>query len=44
VLRGLLEHGRSRGELAPSADVDFLAELVFATLWYRILVRHQRYM
>jgi len=41
VLRELLERGRGRGELAASADLDFLVELVFATLWYRILVRHQ---
>jgi hypothetical protein len=41
VLRGLLERGRGRGELAASADLDFLVELVFAAVWYRILVRHQ---
>jgi AcrR family transcriptional regulator len=41
VLRELLEHGRSRGELAPSADLDFIVELVFGTLWYRILVGHR---
>jgi AcrR family transcriptional regulator len=41
VLREVLERARSRGELATSADLDFLVELVFGTLWYRILVRHQ---
>ena len=41
ALRTLLEHGRDRGELPTSVDLDFLVELVFASLWYRILVRHQ---
>ena len=41
VLRDLLGRGASRGELAPSVDLDFLVELVFAALWYRILARHQ---
>ena len=41
VLRELLAHGASRGELALSVDLDFLVELVFAALWYRILARHQ---
>jgi AcrR family transcriptional regulator len=37
VLRELLANGRSRGELNASVDVDFLAELCFAALWYRLL-------
>jgi len=39
VLRELLEAGRSRGELPPRADLEFLAELVFGALWYRMLAR-----
>jgi AcrR family transcriptional regulator len=39
VLRELLDHARDRGELAPAADTEFLAELVFAMVWYRILAR-----
>jgi len=41
ALRELLERGRERDEVASSANLDFLVELAFATLWYRILVRHQ---
>jgi AcrR family transcriptional regulator len=41
ALRELLQRGRDRGEMASSADLDFLVELAFAALWYRILVRHQ---
>jgi AcrR family transcriptional regulator len=41
ALRALLEHGRARDELASTADLDFLVELAFAALWYRILVHHQ---
>ena len=41
ALRELLERGRDRDELDASADLDFLVELAFATLWYRILVHNQ---
>jgi AcrR family transcriptional regulator len=41
ALRQLLERGRDRGELGASADLDFLVELVFATLWYRILAHNK---
>jgi AcrR family transcriptional regulator len=41
VLGELLERGRDRGELAATADTDFLVELVFATLWYRILAQNR---
>jgi AcrR family transcriptional regulator len=41
VLVELLERGCSRGELAREVDSAFLAELVFATLWYRILARNR---
>src|SRR5207245_21039 len=40
VLSDVLERGRARGEVAPSANVEFLAELVFAMLWYRMLGAH----
>jgi AcrR family transcriptional regulator len=40
VLRDLLERGRERGELSSSTEPDVLVELVFAALWYRILVRN----
>jgi AcrR family transcriptional regulator len=39
VLHDLLDRHRQRGELADTADLDFLVELVFATVWYRILAR-----
>jgi AcrR family transcriptional regulator len=37
----LLERARARGDLPDAANADFLAELAFAALWYRILARHQ---
>ena len=37
VLRELLEHAAERGELKPDVDLDFLVELFFGTLWYRLL-------
>ena len=37
VLRELLEHAAERGELEPDVDLDFLVELFFGTLWYRLL-------
>jgi AcrR family transcriptional regulator len=40
VLRKLLERAGERGELADSVDIDFVVEIVFGTLWYRILNRH----
>ena len=41
VLGELLERGRSSGALAATADTDFLVEVAFATLWYRILAQNQ---
>ena len=41
VLGELLERGRNSGELAATADTDVLVELVFATLWYRILAQNR---
>jgi AcrR family transcriptional regulator len=40
VLRETLERARTRGELSPSVDIDFLVDLAFGTLWYRILSDH----
>jgi AcrR family transcriptional regulator len=40
VLRELLVLGRRRGELDETADAEALTELVFASLWYRVLVRN----
>jgi AcrR family transcriptional regulator len=37
VLRELLAHSVQRGEIASDVDLDFLAELFFAALWYRLL-------
>ena len=37
VLRELLEHAAERGELEPDVDLDFLVELFFGALWYRLL-------
>jgi AcrR family transcriptional regulator len=42
VLRETLERGRARGEIGASADLDFLVELAFGTLWYRILSHNAR--
>jgi AcrR family transcriptional regulator len=41
ALRQLLQRGREREELSPSVDLDFLVELVYAAIWYRILSQHQ---
>jgi hypothetical protein len=41
ALRELLERGRAHGGFAAPADLDFLVELAFATLWYRILARNK---
>jgi AcrR family transcriptional regulator len=37
VMRELLEHAVERGEIASELDLDFLVELFFAALWYRLL-------
>jgi AcrR family transcriptional regulator len=37
VMRELLEHGVRRGEVSSNVDLDFLVELFFAALWYRLL-------
>ncbi|MDX6643863.1 MAG: hypothetical protein QOD76_1825 [Solirubrobacteraceae bacterium] len=40
VLREILERGRARGEVGSGADLDFVVEVAFAALWYRILGSH----
>jgi AcrR family transcriptional regulator len=40
VLREILERGRARGEVGSGADLDFVVEVAFAALWYRILGGH----
>jgi AcrR family transcriptional regulator len=42
VLRQLLEHAVERGEIAAGVDLDFLVELFFAALWYRLLAASGR--
>jgi AcrR family transcriptional regulator len=42
VLRQILERGAQRGELAPEADLEVLADLLFGALWYRLLLRHAK--
>ena len=41
ILGELLDRGRNTGALAATADTDLLVELVFGTLWYRILVQNR---
>jgi AcrR family transcriptional regulator len=40
VLRALLERARGRGEVGEDVDIGFLGDLVFASVWYRLLSRH----
>ncbi len=40
ALRAVLERGRASGELAPDADLDMLADMVYGVLYYRLLVGH----
>lgn len=37
VLVDLLERARARGEVPANVDLSFLAEIMFGTLWYRLL-------
>jgi AcrR family transcriptional regulator len=37
VMRELLDRARSRGELQSSVDINFLVEVFFGALWYRLL-------
>jgi len=40
ALRALFERGRRRREVSGTADLDFLVDLAFGLLWYRMLVRN----
>jgi AcrR family transcriptional regulator len=40
VLRGILERARGRGELAAGTDLELLIDVVYGTLWYRLLLDH----
>jgi AcrR family transcriptional regulator len=40
ALHAILERGRASGELAPDADLDMLADMVYGVLYYRLLVGH----
>lgn len=40
LLREILERARARGEIGESVETEFLAELVFGAIWYRILGHH----
>jgi AcrR family transcriptional regulator len=37
VMHELLSHAVDRGELRSDADLDFLVEMTFAAIWYRLL-------
>jgi AcrR family transcriptional regulator len=37
VMAQLLEQARSSGQLRPGIDIDFLVEVFFGALWYRML-------
>ena len=41
VLRGLLERGLERGELAADADLDLMVDQIYGLLWYRLLLQHR---
>lgn len=40
VLRDVLQRGVDRGQLSPSTDLGLVVELIFGTMWYRLLSRH----
>ena len=40
TLRSLFERAAERGEIAPEADVALLVDMIYGTLWYRLLVEH----
>jgi AcrR family transcriptional regulator len=40
ALRGIVERGRRRGELAPDADLDLLVDQAYGFFWYRFLLGH----
>jgi AcrR family transcriptional regulator len=42
ALREILEHGIATGQLAPTLDPALVVDIVFGTMWYRLLSRHAR--
>jgi AcrR family transcriptional regulator len=40
ALREILVRGRERGEVAAGVDLDFVVDLMFGALWYRVLAAH----
>ena len=40
ALTSLLQRGIDRGELASDTDVEFLADMIYGPMWYRLLNRH----
>jgi len=42
ALRTLLARARDRGELNPEVNLELLADVVYGTMWYRLLVGHAK--
>ena len=42
ALRNLLTRARDRGELNRESNLDLLADIVYGTMWYRLLVGHAK--
>lgn len=40
VLTDLLRRGIGRAELRPDTDLEFLADMIYGPMWYRLLNRH----
>ncbi|MFC4906003.1 TetR/AcrR family transcriptional regulator [Actinomadura gamaensis] len=40
AFRSIFERAAARGEVAPDADPELLMDLVYGTLWYRLMLDH----